>query len=313
MRCGTNDATKENITIFHFSHPTFHFMPLNKEVFKTRTLSAILFAAIMLAGLLTGRISFLLLFSIIHFGCWHEYIKLIEKIYQTTIHRYTRWGFMLMGFGLMLAFAGAGYTAGGYSIAHSLSFPFSLAGFVLLLMGVFQKNQIIRIQALAAAALGWVYISLSWGLMLDIRNEGFGQFLGDIEGLLVVLIFIASIWINDTMAYIVGSLIGKTPFSPVSPKKTWEGTAGGALLAIVVVTVVGHFSALRLEIVPLAAIAAIAAVVGTLGDLLESKLKRSAGVKDSGAMLPGHGGFLDRFDSMLLATPFVWLLVKLAF
>ncbi len=124
-----------------------------------------------------------------------------------------------------------------------------------------------------------------------------------------------SIWINDTMAYLVGSFIGKTAFSKISPKKTWEGTIGGALLCIVVITVAGYY-------IPVAkiiswqhwmAIATICAVFGTLGDLLESKLKRMADIKDSGSFMPGHGGFLDRFDSLLVATAFVWLYLKLIF
>jgi phosphatidate cytidylyltransferase len=124
-----------------------------------------------------------------------------------------------------------------------------------------------------------------------------------------------SIWINDTMAYLVGSFIGKTPFSKISPKKTWEGTIGGALLCVVVIGIAGYY-------IPVAksiswqhwlGIAAICAVFGTAGDLLESKLKRTADIKDSGSFMPGHGGFLDRFDSLLVATPFVWLYVKLIF
>ena len=124
-----------------------------------------------------------------------------------------------------------------------------------------------------------------------------------------------SIWTNDTMAYLVGSFIGKTPFSKISPKKTWEGTIGGIILCMVVITLAGYF-------IPVAKtvhwqhwlyLAAICAVFGTAGDLLESKLKRVAGIKDSGNMMPGHGGFLDRFDSLLVATPFVWLYVKLLF
>jgi phosphatidate cytidylyltransferase len=109
------------------------------------------------------------------------------------------------------------------------------------------------------------------------------------------------------MAYIVGSLIGKTPLTKISPKKTWEGTIGGAILAVVVVS--GLFYSLidKNFIYIIIVIAAIAAIIGTLGDLLESKLKRMANVKDSGSFMPGHGGFLDRFDSLLLATPFVWL------
>ena len=118
-----------------------------------------------------------------------------------------------------------------------------------------------------------------------------------------------SIWINDTMAYIVGSFIGKTPFSKISPKKTWEGTIGGALLCVITISLLGYFlpQAKHIPVQHWISIAAICAVFGTLGDLLESKLKRSAGIKDSGDIMPGHGGFLDRFDSMLIATPVVWL------
>jgi phosphatidate cytidylyltransferase len=118
----------------------------------------------------------------------------------------------------------------------------------------------------------------------------------------------------------VGSLIGKTPLTRISPKKTWEGTIGGVLLGILIagfvfsnipttITLPGLY--LRFENKIWFIIAAIAAIAGTLGDILESKIKRMAGVKDSGAILPGHGGFMDRFDSLLMATPFVWLYIKL--
>jgi phosphatidate cytidylyltransferase len=122
---------------------------------------------------------------------------------------------------------------------------------------------------------------------------------------------IFSIWINDTMAYIVGSLIGKTPFSKISPKKTWEGTAGGGLLCIIVIALLGYYIPVAkvIAVKDWIAIATICATFGTLGDLLESKLKRMANVKDSGSIMPGHGGFLDRFDSLLIATPVVWLYI----
>jgi phosphatidate cytidylyltransferase len=124
------------------------------------------------------------------------------------------------------------------------------------------------------------------------------------------MLIIASIWVNDTMAYFVGSLLGKTPLSPISPKKTWEGTIGGAVLAVLVIGIGGHFI-WNFSINTLVIITATAAIAGTLGDLLESKIKRMAGVKDSGNIMPGHGGFLDRFDSLLLAAPAVWLVLKL--
>ena len=121
-----------------------------------------------------------------------------------------------------------------------------------------------------------------------------------------------SVWINDTMAYLVGSFIGRTPFSKISPKKTWEGTIGGIILCVVVITLLGRLSiAASVSSSHWSAIALIVAVFGTLGDLFESKLKRMAGLKDSGKIMPGHGGFLDRFDSLLVATPFVWLYIKI--
>ena len=114
------------------------------------------------------------------------------------------------------------------------------------------------------------------------------------------------------MAYIVGSKIGRTPLSKISPKKTWEGTAGGAVLCIIIIAILGATipAARQIDVKHWVIIAAICAVFGTLGDLLESKLKRLAKVKDSGSFMPGHGGFLDRFDSLLLATVFVWLYTK---
>lgn len=119
---------------------------------------------------------------------------------------------------------------------------------------------------------------------------------------------IFSIWINDTMAYIVGSFIGKTPFSSISPKKTWEGTIGGAILCVVVISLIAYFTKL-LALKDAIVISAICAVFGTMGDLLESKIKRLANVKDSGSFMPGHGGFLDRFDSLLIAASVVWLYI----
>ena len=166
------------------------------------------------------------------------------------------------------------------------------------------------------AALGLVYISLCWGLMMDLYkpNEIVLDRPYDLPIRFLPVIIIFSIWINDTMAYIVGSLIGKRPLSKISPKKTWEGTIGGIILAVTTIgfIIIALFkdenvsSSYHWFVIP-----AIAATTGTFGDLLESKLKRMADVKDSGSLMPGHGGFLDRFDSLLLATPFVWLYVQL--
>jgi len=108
------------------------------------------------------------------------------------------------------------------------------------------------------------------------------------------------------MAYIVGSMIGKTPLSKISPKKTWEGTIGGITLTIIVICLIAYFTK-RVSMVDAGIMAGMAAITGSMGDLFESKLKRMAGVKDSGHVMPGHGGFLDRFDSLLFASTAVWL------
>ena len=146
--------------------------------------------------------------------------------------------------------------------------------------------------------------------MIDLRNSWIEE--NYQLNLVIPLLIIFSLWINDTMAYIVGSFIGKTPLSVISPKKTWEGTIGGVILAVVVVGLIAYYTP---YISPIHAmiIAVIASVAGTFGDLFESKLKRLAAVKDSGSIMPGHGGFLDRFDSLLFASVFVWFYVKLFF
>lgn len=310
-------------------------MAFNRQVFKTRALTAIIFAMVMLVGLLWNHWSFLLLFSVIHFGCWWEYLKLTEKIHQTTFHPYTKMGWMVMGYGLMLWFCSTAYHFGGYGISANLSLPVSAAGFALLLLGIFQKNPV-KLKAFGMAALGILYISLCWGLMLDL-NSGLSLLPPDIlkrveaktiheyeliilslyssKGTLLTLLLVLTMWINDTMAYIVGSFIGKTPLSKISPKKTWEGTLGGIVLASLLMGWLGYYFIDWLFIPGYSfftwlLLCLVAAIMGTLGDLLESKLKRMADVKDSGSIMPGHGGFLDRFDSLLLATPFVWLFIR---
>lgn len=155
---------------------------------------------------------------------------------------------------------------------------------------------------------GIIYLSFPFGALRDMYKHSPDFFTG--PNWVLPMLIIASIWVNDTMAYFVGSLIGKTPLSPISPKKTWEGTIGGAVLAVLVIGIGGHFI-WNFSINILVLIAATAAIAGTLGDLLESKIKRMADVKDSGNIMPGHGGFLDRFDSLLLAAPAVWLVLKL--
>jgi phosphatidate cytidylyltransferase len=218
-------------------------MAFDTKTFKTRTLTAIIFAIAMLIGLLWNKWAFIILFTIIHFGCWYEFIKLLKKI----------------------------------------------------------SPENYKLKSL----LGLFYITLPIVLMILIRTE---NLYGVSDNFLKIIPcgIVFSIWINDTMAYLVGSFIGKTPLSSVSPKKTREGTIGGIVLCVIVISLIGYF-ANYFSVVDWIFISLFCALFGTLGDLLESKLKRMANVKDSGSLMPGHGGFLDRFDSMLVAIPFVFV------
>jgi phosphatidate cytidylyltransferase len=126
------------------------------------------------------------------------------------------------------------------------------------------------------------------------------------EGGRVWLLFtLALIWAGDTLAYFTGRAIGRHPMAPqISPKKTWEGAAGNVLGSLIVAAVFARW--LDVGVAHLMGIALLANVAGQLGDLVESAYKRGAGVKDSGTLLPGHGGMLDRVDALIFAVPVVW-------
>ena len=232
-------------------------MAINIDTLKTRALTSLVFVAVMLVGLLLNKWSFIALFTIIHFGCWYEFIKLLKKINGRNYLKYS-------------------------------------------LAGIFYIT--VPILVMLCLRLCKIFIIGPQEYIFAI-----------IHPLLIPCSIIFAIWINDTMAYLVGSVIGKTPFSSISPKKTWEGTAGGAILCVITIALLGYYLPVARDIAVKhwIAIAAICAVTGTAGDLLESKIKRLADVKDSGSIMPGHGGFLDRFDSLLIATPFVGLYVYL--
>jgi phosphatidate cytidylyltransferase len=215
----------------------------------------------------------------------------------------------------VVMFANWKYSISGYQLSNSFSMPLSLAGFVLMAIGIFMQKQN-KLNAYLFAFLGVVYISISWALYIDLA-----QIFNNPDApwrwtlVFLPLFTIGCMWVNDTMAYLVGSFIGKTPFSKISPKKTWEGTIGGVILCGIIMAFIGrswdNASLLNFSFVQWLLIAVVMGVVGTAGDLLESKLKRMADVKDSGSFMPGHGGFLDRFDSLIVGAPIMWLMIQL--
>ena len=236
-------------------------------------------------------------------------MSIIDRDYSN-ISIFHKYAIMLCGYGFVLWNVNESLQPFGLPIAEIGKWMVIIIAVILPIKEIVlsKKN---NVKVLGFSVLGLAYISLAWGLMISLynlcsvpTNNTRHQFHFQYS---IPIILIASIWINDTMAYLVGSIIGKNPLSKISPKKTWEGTIGGAILAVVVVGSFFYFFIDKNYWYVVVIIALIAAVIGTLGDLLESKLKRMANVKDSGSFMPGHGGFLDRFDSLILATPIVWL------
>ena len=179
--------------------------------------------------------------------------------------------------------------------------PLILVYFVYALL--FQSGEFVK--GFAVNIAGWLYISCSLALFLrngnliyDVNNEELMPFVG----IQILMVFIL-IWINDTFAYLTGRSIGKRKLAPkISPNKTWEGFIGGTFFTLLAAIAVHYFFPI-MAIANYLILAIIVVIFGTFGDLLQSKIKRDLGIKDSGTFLGGHGGFLDRFDSVLLAGP----------
>ena len=302
-------------------------MAFNFSVFKVRALSAIVFVLIMLAGLLFNSWSYFTLFLLIQIGCLYEYQKLMRVIFPSyqQISKMHQWGVLMVGLFMMTSLAPTdiilpaailqklppAYQCIGLRWIGLKVMPVALV--LMLVADVFTRKADIR--NISISFFGFIYISISLSLFYAMRgmflNSAMSMFFPNIE-LMVPILVIVTVWVNDTMAYIVGSFIGRTPISPISPKKTWEGTIAGVILSVVILsTVAGQFIPISTKYLYMITI--VASVMGNLGDLFESKLKRLAGVKDSGSMMPGHGGFLDRFDSILFAGPFVWILLQFIF
>lgn len=135
---------------------------------------------------------------------------------------------------------------------------------------------------------------------------------GDFSPMILMSVFIFA-WCNDTFAYLTGMKFGKHKlFERISPKKTWEGSIGGAVSVIIAAVIISLFSD-SMQVYDYIIIAVLTSIVGTFGDLAESMFKRQIGVKDSGNILPGHGGILDRFDILLLVLPVVYAYLKIRF
>ncbi|WP_029903152.1 phosphatidate cytidylyltransferase [Prevotella sp. 10(H)] len=263
-----------------------------------RILAGAVFVGVILGGMLINEYSFVIVFSLLTVLCLYEFYGLIEKDAKVPVIR--SWN-VLGGFFLFLG--GFYYCTLTPSVVAFT--PYIIYLIVLFLSELYLKRQN-PIQSLAYSLLGQVYIA---GPLALTNYLVFAYEPGSYHWVYILALLVI-IWVNDTFAYLTGMAFGKHRlFERISPKKSWEGFFGGAAVAIGASLIFAHFFP-NLSTLGWMGFAVVVVIFGTWGDLFESLIKRTLGVKDSGNMIPGHGGILDRFDSTILAIPavFVYLL-----
>ena len=286
-------------------------MALNLKTFATRTITAAVFVAVLLSCICYNFISFATLFFIVSIWGLHEFYQLAEKLGAKPY----KWigyitGACMFGFGIVVNSNLALF----YPVEHLFALVMAML-FCVFIVGLFDQkpNTIVNI---AYTLTGLIYAVLPFIILMNISCIDKAFTFNHPEGSTYehvapynfhyVLGIILLIWASDVCAYLVGSFIGKHKlYERISPGKTWEGTVGSALLTIGCSFIVAQWFP-ELALKHWMVISILVCVFGTIGDLVESMLKRQAGVKDSGKIMPGHGGILDRFDSLLFVSPFIY-------
>lgn len=271
--------------------------------FTLRTISGTVYIGIIISCLLMGTWASFSLFFLFNFLALFEYSRLVLSKYSFS-HKAI---FIISGIII-------------FSITALWQFVFippKILGALLILALVpfvkelFHKNQN-PFDVIGKQITGWIYLSFSLSLMFGLGYKRLVLENGELvyNGILVLTVFIL-IWANDTFAYLIGRWIGKRPLlSRISPKKTIEGSIGGFLLTIAV-SIGLYFGFSQLLIHHYIILGALISISSIIGDLIESMLKRSLDVKDSGNLIPGHGGILDRIDAMLITAWIVFIFFQL--
>ena len=267
--------------------------------FIVRTITSVFFVAAIVTNFLNPR-AMVLLFSLVTGMTIWEFATLVNDRPFISINR-----FICTVSGVYLFLAMAGYNSG---LTPATVFIPYLVSIVYLMVAELYMKAKDPINNWAYTMLSQLYIALPLSLLnvLAYRSNSY-----DIQyTYLTPLAVFVFLWINDAGAYCVGSLLGRHKLFPrISPGKSWEGSIGGGLLVMAVAVAIWHFTTqydvneLGLTALEWAGLGLVVVVFGTWGDLIESLFKRTLGIKDSGNILPGHGGMLDRFDSTLMAVP----------
>ncbi len=259
--------------------------------FTKRTLTAIIFVAVLLGCTFWNQFSFAILFFVITIVGVREFYTLSEKGGNQPQKNFGTIAAAILFTSIALACMGF--------CDHRILLINIPVIFTIFIFELYSKAEN-PFSNIAFTLLGLIYIALPFSLLNYITTyNGYYSYQ-------ILFGFFFILWSSDTGAYLAGSAFGKHKlYSRVSPGKTWEGSIGGAIASYGVAWLIsGWYTSITLF--DWMVIATILVIIGTLGDLVESLLKRSINVKDSGNLLPGHGGILDRFDSLILATPFVF-------
>lgn len=268
---------------------------------RQRTITAFFFALVMLGGIYGGPHTLFVLFGLITaIGAW-ELGSLAYKHEEQYLSLRR----------LIMAVLTAGlYTWVGGDLMHYWHMnPFLATALVPVMFGLLATVELYLngktpFPNIGMYFLAGFYLAIPFILLLIIAN-GESYYPNRVLGLLLL------VWTNDTGAYLFGRKFGKTKlFERISPNKTWEGTIGGAFFALLVSWGLSHVI-YDFTLLQWLTLSIVAAVGSNIGDLIESMLKRSVGVKDSGTIMPGHGGVLDRFDAFVFCLPFYWLVLEL--
>ena len=280
--------------------------------FIIRTITGIIFVAAIVASFLRPE-AMVLLFSIVTGMTIWEFTGLVNEREHVTVNR-----FICTVAGVYFFYAMTYFCSDLYAgVAKSVVFIPYLVTVIYLLIAELYLKQEDPVQDWAYTMLSQMYIALPFSLLNVLAFTANSSGMVVFNTLLPLSVFIF-LWVNDTGAYCVGSLLGRHKLFPrISPGKSWEGSIGGAVFVLAVAYGIGWFDNMEiadanhtssifagmLSIPEWLGLGLVVVIFGTWGDLVESLFKRTLGIKDSGSILPGHGGMLDRFDSSLLAIP----------
>lgn len=266
-----------------------------KNNFLQRAITGVLFVAILVGCILYNPLSFGALFVIISALTVREFSHLVNNIKGVSVNKTLT---MLGGAYLFLAIMGFCIDASDSKIF----IPYLILLLYMMISELYLKKEN-PVLNWAFSMLSQLYIALPFALLSVLAFQNNPEYSSVSYNPILPLSIFVFIWLSDTGAYCVGSLIGKHRlFERISPKKSWEGSVGGGVVSIASSFAFAHFFPF-MNMAEWAGLALTVVVFGTWGDLTESLFKRQLQIKDSGSILPGHGGMLDRFDSALMAIP----------